>query len=296
MSVQPSNSIVLLVNGIRSERGIIVDLAQRILQIAEEKRYTEQNTQPGEIALALGELYDSLGTEEQTQFTEAVVNLLELRDLRVFEELCRLCGVLQIEDATSVLIELLRGNELAPVHRTQAAAALSRQGAAEASALLMRIVHERLTSPSPRKRRSPMTEAYLIVLAGGNPVAVAPYMRVLFEQEMRNGFKPWPAGPEYYSADATLPVLMMEIVSEFDADGVDLIKEMFRDTPAQWEAFLRVALSETVRRLLEPEPGGNSLPAVSEEAVQSLREYIESLSLNTNYFAPALPPIDYYSE
>ena len=76
MSVQPSNSIVLLVNGIRSERGIIVDLAQRILQIAEEKRYTEQNTQPGEIALARGELYDSLGTEEQTQFTETVVNPL----------------------------------------------------------------------------------------------------------------------------------------------------------------------------------------------------------------------------
>ena len=140
-----------------------------------------------------------------------------------------------------------------------------------------------------------MTEAYLIVLAGGNPVAVAPYMRVLFEQEMREWFQALACGSDY-SADATLPVLMMEIVSEFDADGVDLIKEMFRDTPAQWEAFLRVALSETVRRLLEPEPGGNSLPAVSEEAVQSLREYIESLSLNTNYFAPALPPIDYYSE
>ncbi|MGI6540486.1 MAG: hypothetical protein ACOX38_06865 [Bacillota bacterium] len=70
-----------------------MDLAQRILQIAEEKRYTEQNTQPGEIALALGELYDSLGTEEQTQFTEAVVNLLELRDLRVLRSYagCAVC-------------------------------------------------------------------------------------------------------------------------------------------------------------------------------------------------------------
>ncbi|MGI6540484.1 MAG: hypothetical protein ACOX38_06855 [Bacillota bacterium] len=56
-------------------------------------------------------------------------------------------------------------------------------------------------------------------------------------------------------------MLMVEIVSEFGVDGVDLIKEMFQDTPAEWEAYLKIALSETIRGLVEPGPGGISPPA-----------------------------------
>ena len=102
---------------------------------------------------------------------------------------------------------------------------------------------------------------------------------------------PW-GGTRVLLGGTTLQLLMVEIVSEFGADGVELIKDVFRGTPAQWEAYLRETLSETVRALVEPGPGGISPPPVSEEAVQRLREYMELLSPTTNYVTPALPPRD----
>lgn len=269
-----------------------MDFTQKILRTAEEMRPIERKAQMGDVALALRDLHSSLGPEEKTQLVAAVVSLLERRDPRVFDELCWLCDMLTIEEATPVLMEMLRDREFASKHGVEVAVALSRQGARQAAALLMRIIHERLNSPSLRKRRSRLTHPCLIALARGTPIAVVPYLRMVFEDEMRNGFKSWPAGPEFYWVGGTLHMLMVEIVSEFGADGVELIKDVFRGTPAQWEAYLREALSETARALVEPGPGGISPPPVSEEAVQRLREYIELLSPTTNYVTPALPPRD----
>lgn len=272
-----------------------MDFTQKILRTA-ERTWSIEKCQMGDVALALRELHSSLGPEEKTQFIAAVVSLLERRDPRVFDELCWLCDMLTIEEATPVLMEMLRDKEFASKHGVEVAVALSRQGARQAAALLMSIVHERLNSPSLRKRRNRLTHPCLIALARGTPIAVAPYLRMAFEDDMRNGFKSWPAGPEFYWGGTTLQMLMVEIVSEFGADGVELIKDVFRGTPAQWEAYLREALSETVRALVEPGPGGISPPPVSEETVQRLREYMELLSPTTNYVTPALPPSDYDGE
>lgn len=271
-----------------------MDFAKKILQTAEQMCAIGQRTQMGDIALAFRDLYDPLGPEEKAQFEAAVIFLLEQRDMRVFDELCWLCGMLEIEEATPVLMELLRDREFASKHGIDIAIALSRQGAGKAAALLMSIVHDGLTSPLLIKRRSPITHSCLIALARGNSIAAAPYLRMLFDDEMRNGFKSWRAGPEHYWVGGALPMLMVEIVSEFGVDGVDLIKEMFQDTPAEWEAYLKIALSETIRGLVEPGPGGVSPPLVSEEAVERLREYMASLSATTDYITPALPPTDYF--
>lgn len=167
-------------------------------------------------------------------------------------------------------------------------AALDPVAAREAEPLLSMIIERYRKSSFVNKRRNPLLGSSLEALSRGNPIAVVPYLRPFFDDEMINGFKSWPAGPEYYRG-GTLSTLLLDIIVKYKEDGLQLVREVFKGIPTEQEAYLRVQLEATLERLQEKDWYEDQLPEVPEEVRNRLKEYIESLNHTTWYIPPALP-------
>lgn len=270
-----------------------MDYAEEILRMIVDASKLERSGVRVDIEDKLEYLYQKLDPGEQGEFRTAIVKLIGHPDQGISETMLLLCPRLEVVEARPVIINMLRNWEYwesVGYFLPRVMAALDRTAAREMGAVLSRIALRYRSSPLVHRRGSPTCEAALMALARGNPIAVAPYLRPIFDDELEHGFKSWPAGPEYYGG--LLEYLLRDIIVEYGSDGLDLIREIFKGIPAEREAYLRVLLERTKDRLREPRRYNEAPPVVPDDIFRQLQEYADSLSPTTWYTAPALPKED----
>lgn len=269
-----------------------MDFASRILQIAEETVTANPKVETGDVASALVVYYRALDPENQPGFREAVVNLLDETEMDscLLQELFWLCNRLELDEAAPRLMEMLRNAESASAMDT-VPVGLSRAGVQRAAALLTLIVIRGFASPPASMAAHLVHHQCLGALARGCPIAVVPFLRPLFEDNMKRGFKSWQAGPESYRyGGAQLPSLVAKVLREYGVDGVELVKDTFTGIPTQWEAYLRAALEEALRILGDPHYGELVAPPLLSDIAGTLNNYMGLLGSTTEYITPATPP------
>lgn len=265
-----------------------MDFTKQLLQMICEANALARSGVNVDLGYDIKQRYLSLEPEEQKEFKAAIVGLLSHPDPDVRLDMIEACFRLKITEARPVLINMLRDEAFIRKYGADVAAALDSVAAKGAEALLSRIIQRYWNSPSVNRRRDPNHHASILALARGNPIAVAAYLRPLFDDEMEHGFKSWETGPKYY-AGGTLFHLLRSIIRRYGNDGVDLIREAFRGIPTEREAYLRVQLELVLERLREQDLHDEQPPEVPDEVLRNLQEYIDSLSPTTWYMPPALP-------
>lgn len=265
-----------------------MDFVRELLQMIHDAYTLARSGSRVDLDYDIEQRYLTLGPDERRQFRAAVVELLSHPDADVRLDMVVTCFRLKITEARSALVNMLRDEGFVSKHGANVAAALDPEGAREAGVLLSRIIQRYWNSPSVSSRRNPVCEASLCALARGNPIAVVPYLRPLFDDEMKHGFKSWPAGPNLYKG-GTVSDLVRSVIVHYGIDGVQLVREVFKGIPTEQEAYLRVELKSALERCREQDWYDERPPEVPDEVIENLQKYIDSLSPTIQYVPPALP-------
>lgn len=265
-----------------------MDFVKELLQMIHDAYALARSGARVDLDYDIEQRYLTLGPDERRQFRAAVVELLSHPNADIRLDMVVTCFRLKIREARSALVNMLRDEGFVSKYGAHVAAALDPEGAREAEALLSIIIQRYWNSPSVNRRRSPNCGASLLALARGNPIATVPYLRPLFDDEMKYGFKSWPAGPNLYKG-GTVSDLVRSVILHCGNDGVQLVREVFKEIPTEQEAYLRVELESALEGCREQDWYDERPPEVPDEVLKNLQEYIDSLSPSTWYIPPALP-------